>query len=179
MRQIVRRTLRRVATREELWNGNREPFGNLLRWDPQESVISWAWHNHAKYRDRYAAAAADPANAHLTFVRLTSRRDITRFLAESAARPTVGSSDEPLASRACRRGEDPWRNRYYSDGFAMDFDYMSYFPTRPPGFNCAAQYATISSTIMLTPNDSQVPLPADRCVPLIDPECELGQGWWQ
>jgi adenylate kinase family enzyme len=93
MRQIVGRTLRRVVTREELWNGNREPFGNLLRWDPQESVISWAWHNHAKYRDRYAAAAAEPANAHLTFVRLTSRRDISRFLAESAAGTTIGSCD--------------------------------------------------------------------------------------
>jgi adenylate kinase family enzyme len=93
MRQIVWRTLRRVATREELWNGNREPFGNLLRWDPQESIISWAWHNHAKYRDRYAAAAAEPANAHLTFVRLTSRRDITRFLAESAAGAALPSPD--------------------------------------------------------------------------------------
>jgi adenylate kinase family enzyme len=91
MRQIVGRTLRRVATREELWNGNREQFGNLLRWDPQESIISWAWHNHAKYRERYAAAATEPANAHLTFVRLTSRRDITRFLAESAAGPAIGS----------------------------------------------------------------------------------------
>jgi hypothetical protein len=27
------------------------------------------------------AAAKDPANDHLTFIRLTSRRDITRFLA--------------------------------------------------------------------------------------------------
>jgi adenylate kinase family enzyme len=93
MGQIVRRTLRRVVTRKELWNGNREPFGNLLRWDPQESVISWAWHNHAKYRERYAAAAVDPANAHLIFIRLTSRRDITRFLAESAARAAVGPSE--------------------------------------------------------------------------------------
>jgi adenylate kinase family enzyme len=95
MRQIVGRTLRRVATREELWNGNREHFGNLLRWDPEQSVISWAWHSHVKYRDRYTAAAADPANAHLTFVRLTSRRDITRFLAEAAARSAGGSADTP------------------------------------------------------------------------------------
>lgn len=81
MRQVVWRTARRALTREELWNGNREPLRNFLTWVPEDSVISWAWHNHAKYRDRYAAAADDPANAHLTFVRLTSRRDITRFLA--------------------------------------------------------------------------------------------------
>jgi adenylate kinase family enzyme len=89
MRQVVWRTLRRAVTRQELWNGNREPLRNFLTWEPEESVISWAWHNHAKYRDRYAAAAADPANAHLTFIRLTSRGDITRFLTESAADPAI------------------------------------------------------------------------------------------
>jgi adenylate kinase family enzyme len=80
MRQVVWRTVRRAVTRQELWNGNREPLRNFLTWVPEDSVISWAWHNHGKYRDRYAAAAADPGNAHLTFVRLASRRDINRFL---------------------------------------------------------------------------------------------------
>ena len=89
MRQVVWRTLRRAVTRQELWNGNREPLRNFLTWVPEDSVISWAWHNHGKYRDRYAAAAADPANAHLTFVRLTSRRDINRFLTEAARNPTA------------------------------------------------------------------------------------------
>jgi len=89
MRQVVWRTLRRAVTRQDLWNGNRESLRNFLTWDPQESIISWAWHNHAKYRDRYAAAAADPANAHLTFIRLTSRRAITRFLTEAARNPTA------------------------------------------------------------------------------------------
>jgi len=82
MRQVTWRTVRRALTQEELWNGNREPAANFLRWDPEESVISWAWHKHGEYRDRYAAAAKDPASAHLTFIRLGSRRDITRFLAD-------------------------------------------------------------------------------------------------
>ena len=90
MRQVVGRTLRRVVTRQELWNGNRESLRNFLTWAPEKSIISWAWHNHAKYRQRYGAAAADPANAHLTFIRLTSRRAITRFLAESARGATGG-----------------------------------------------------------------------------------------
>jgi adenylate kinase family enzyme len=81
MRQVTWRTLRRALTRQELWNGNREPVANFFRLDPEESVISWAWHKHAEYRDRYAAAAKNPANAHLTFIRLGSRRDIDRFLA--------------------------------------------------------------------------------------------------
>jgi adenylate kinase family enzyme len=89
MRQVVWRTLRRAVMRQELWNGNRESLRNFLTWAPEESIISWAWHNHGKYRDRYAAAAADPANAHLTFVRLTSRGNITRFLTESARGSTA------------------------------------------------------------------------------------------
>jgi adenylate kinase family enzyme len=84
MRQVAWRTLRRGTTRQELWNGNRESLRNFLSLDPERSVISWAWHSHAKYHDRYTAAAIDPANAHLTFVRLTSRRDVSRFLARSA-----------------------------------------------------------------------------------------------
>ena len=79
MRQVAWRTVRRAVTRQELWNGNREPLRNFLTWVPEDSVISWAWHNHGKYRDRYGAAAADPVNAHLTFVRLTSRRDDQAF----------------------------------------------------------------------------------------------------
>ncbi len=82
MRRIVWRTVRRSVTREVLWNGNREPLANFLPWAPEDSIIAWAWHNHAKYRARYGAAAADPANARLAFIRLGSQRDVDRFLAD-------------------------------------------------------------------------------------------------
>lgn len=82
MWQVIWRTMRRAVTRQELWNGNREPLVNFLSWAPEKSVISWAWHSHAKYRTRYRAAAADPANAHLAFIRLAGRRDVARFLAD-------------------------------------------------------------------------------------------------
>ena len=81
MRQVAWRTVRRAVSKQELWNGNREPLINFLTWVPEKSIISWAWHNHAKYRSRYGTAATDPANAHLTFIRLTSRSDINHFLA--------------------------------------------------------------------------------------------------
>ncbi len=87
MRQLVWRTLRRVAGRQELWNGNRERWRNFFSWDPGQSVISWAWHKHAEYRARYAAAIGDPANAYLRFVRLASRREVSRFLAEARPPP--------------------------------------------------------------------------------------------
>ena len=90
MRQVVWRTLRRVALRRELWNGNRERWRNFLTWNPEQSVISWAWHKHAPDHAKYAAAAADPASAHLRFIRLGSRRDVARFLDD--ARSEAGAA---------------------------------------------------------------------------------------
>jgi adenylate kinase family enzyme len=80
MRQIVWRTLGRAVTRRELWNGNREPMAGIFRLDPEQSIIRWAWTRHGVYRSRYALAAEDPALAHLTFVRIGSRRDARRLL---------------------------------------------------------------------------------------------------
>jgi adenylate kinase family enzyme len=89
MRRVIWRTVRRAAIRQELWNGNKEPLTNFFSLDPEKSIISWAWHSHATYRARYGAAAADPANAHLAFIHLVSRDDVSRFLADPAgyARP--------------------------------------------------------------------------------------------
>ena len=80
MRRIIWRTLRRAVSRAELWNGNREPWQNFFRRDPEASVIAWSWHRHATYRERYAAAALDPAWAHLRFIRITSRHDLRKLL---------------------------------------------------------------------------------------------------
>ncbi len=80
MRRLVWRTLRRVAGRAELWNGNRERWRNFFSWDPGVSVIAWAWQHYPVQRRRYAAAAADPAYAHLTFIRLTRAADLRRLL---------------------------------------------------------------------------------------------------
>jgi adenylate kinase family enzyme len=76
MRQVIGRTIGRVSRRQELWNGNRERWANFFSLDPDESVIVWAWTRHEHYRSLYAAAMTDPANAHLTFVRLRSRREV-------------------------------------------------------------------------------------------------------
>jgi len=80
MRRVIGRTLRRAALRQELWNGNREPWSNWLTLDPERSIIMWSWTQHAKYRVRYAEAMGDPALAHLTFVRLRCPAEVTAFL---------------------------------------------------------------------------------------------------
>lgn len=80
MRRIIWRSVRRAAGRVELWNGNRERWRNLLTWDEEESVISWAWHRYPVYKCRYATAARDPSLAHLAFHRVTGHADAERLL---------------------------------------------------------------------------------------------------
>jgi adenylate kinase family enzyme len=84
MRRLVQRTLGRAVRREELWNGNHERLREALAWDPDKSVIRWAWTRHAEHRQRYEDATTDPRWAHLTFVRLRSRADVARFLASAS-----------------------------------------------------------------------------------------------
>ena len=78
--RVVRRTVRRVITREELWNGNREPWSNLWSRDPHQSIIAWTWTHHGAYRAQFEAEIADPANQHLTFVRLRSAKEAEQWL---------------------------------------------------------------------------------------------------
>lgn len=84
VRQIVWRTARRAALRMELWNGNRERWTNFFSRNPEESIIMWAWHRHSVYRNRYAAASADPQWAHLRFIRIESRRQAEHLVARLA-----------------------------------------------------------------------------------------------
>jgi adenylate kinase family enzyme len=76
--RVVRRTLRRVLTREELFNGNRERFFAAVT-DP-EHPVRWAWSQHGDRRLRNEEIAADPAFRHLTVVRLHSPRETRSWL---------------------------------------------------------------------------------------------------
>jgi hypothetical protein len=84
MRRVILRTLRRALTRQELWNGNREPLTNFYRLDPEQNIIRWTWVMHPDYVARYAAAMADASNARLRFIRLRSPAEVAAFLADLA-----------------------------------------------------------------------------------------------
>ena len=83
MDRLSRRTVRRMRTREELWQGNRERPSSLLT---RDSIILWAIRTHRSNRDRFGSRARDPRYAHLDFVRLRSSADIERFLAAERGR---------------------------------------------------------------------------------------------
>ena len=80
MARVTRRSLRRVLSGEELWNGNRETWRNVASRDPDRNIIIWTWTQYDQYRCQYEAVLADPDNARLELVRLRTRRDINRFL---------------------------------------------------------------------------------------------------
>lgn len=80
MRQLVPRTLRRMITGEELWNGNRERWQNLLTLDPESNLLVWSWTRHALQRERFEAAVVDPRWGHIEFVRLRRPREVRAFL---------------------------------------------------------------------------------------------------
>ncbi len=86
MRRVITRTVARTMTRRELWNGNREPWSNLLSLDPQRSIVAWSWTRHAVYRERYGHAREDPAWSGLEFIRVRRPREARLLLA--AAAPT-------------------------------------------------------------------------------------------
>jgi adenylate kinase family enzyme len=100
MRRLIWRTVRRVVTRKELWNGNRESWRAFFTLDPEQSIIIWGWTTHARNRDRYLTASADQANAHLTFIRLRSPRAVKSFLDQARA-GAAGPERSPL--RGCPR----------------------------------------------------------------------------
>ena len=81
--RTVKRTARRLLTREELWNGNRERWRNLF---DKGHPIWWSMSQWRGARRKYEEAVADPRWAHLDVVRIRRPRDLREWL-RHAARP--------------------------------------------------------------------------------------------
>lgn len=80
--RVIRRTIRRRARREPLWNGNTE--GPLLTFfsDP-EHIVRWAWSTRHKYIESVPRLEADHEN--LIVVRLRTQREVERWVADRLA----------------------------------------------------------------------------------------------
>lgn len=103
MGRVIRRSIARAITGDELWpgTGNRETFA---RWLDKEHPIRWAWDTYADRKARYAAMFDDPALAHLSRHRLTDPRRADGLVAALAAEfqssrdrpaPSAGSTSPP------------------------------------------------------------------------------------
>ncbi|MEW8979717.1 MAG: AAA family ATPase [Symbiobacterium sp.] len=71
--RLLRRTLRRIARREALWNGNRESFRTQFL--SRHSLFLWALQSHGRHRREYPRVLQRPEYAHLTVIRLRSPRE--------------------------------------------------------------------------------------------------------
>ena len=79
MWRLLRRTLRRIATRENLWGtGNRETWRNSFF--SSDSILYYAIKTHRRNRERFAIECEFLGKGK-TVVRLTSVREVERFLA--------------------------------------------------------------------------------------------------
>ena len=80
MTRVVWRTIRRVFTREELWNGNKEPWTNLYHWDPERNVIRWSWVTYKGRREQYEQCMCAGSWVHANVLRLRSPQAVEGFL---------------------------------------------------------------------------------------------------
>jgi hypothetical protein len=77
--RVTRRTIGRIRTGEELWNGNRESWrGGFFGWN---SMFVWAIRSHL--RNRRARAIRLARYAGLEVVRLRSAREVESYLSEA------------------------------------------------------------------------------------------------
>jgi adenylate kinase family enzyme len=79
-RRVLLRTLTRLISKRELWNGNRERWRDQLSLDPMRSIVAWAWARHGKYAQRYEADMRDPRWGHARSVRLRTPAEVEAFL---------------------------------------------------------------------------------------------------
>jgi adenylate kinase family enzyme len=79
MGRVIRRTLRRSLSGEELWNGNRERL-----WDAffgRDAIVWWPLRTYHRRKREYPILFARPEYAHLKIVHLDSPRAADEWLA--------------------------------------------------------------------------------------------------
>jgi len=85
MGRMLWRTVRRLVTREELWNQNREDFAGAFL--SRDSIILWALRTYRRRRREYPALLSKPEHAHLELVHLRSPREARRWLGSLPTSP--------------------------------------------------------------------------------------------
>jgi len=77
--RLARRTMQRVATGTELWNGNRERLREVFS---RESIFVWAVQTYGRRRRLFSTLLTEPTYAHLTVFHLRSPRATETWLRE-------------------------------------------------------------------------------------------------
>lgn len=78
--RVLRRTLHRVRTGEELWNGNRENLWNQLRIWSKDSLIYWFLKTYWRRKREIPVLLTWKENQHLKLFRFKSPREMEEWL---------------------------------------------------------------------------------------------------
>jgi adenylate kinase family enzyme len=78
--RVLRRTVMRCVRREELWNGNRDRWRDLLSTNPNTSTVAAAWKRYPEQRARWAAATSATEWKSVPIVHLRSPRQVKDYL---------------------------------------------------------------------------------------------------
>jgi adenylate kinase family enzyme len=87
LRRVLWRTARRIVSREELWNGNRETLRNALS---RNSIVLWVITHHRTYRKKWPVRLA--SLEHVEVVRLRSPREVRAWLQSIQATESMSGS---------------------------------------------------------------------------------------
>ena len=96
MGRVVKRTIHRTLTREELWNGNRERFWEALF--SRDSIVRWALSTYGRRQREYPILFSRPEYAHLKVIRLQSPRAARGWLNGQGTMTSFQSSDSSIYS---------------------------------------------------------------------------------
>ena len=76
--RLLRRSIPRVFTRVELWNGNYETFRGMFL--SRDSLFVWLFQSYPHQKRTYPVLVTEPMFSHLAFVRLKSPREAASWL---------------------------------------------------------------------------------------------------
>ena len=76
--RLLHRTIRRIVTKEELWNGNQERI--KTHFCSKESLFLWVLQSHWRRKRKYLQLFDSPRYAHLERIRLSTSSDVQQLL---------------------------------------------------------------------------------------------------
>lgn len=92
--RTIGRSWQRWRSKELLWGSNRERFWpQLMVWRREDSLLWWVVTQQGRKRREMRAAEADPAWAHIRFIRLASRAEVSAFVDDLARRERQARAD--------------------------------------------------------------------------------------
>jgi len=87
--RLLKRSIPRVFSRVELWNGNSENFRNMFL--SRNSLFVWLFQSYPRQKRTFPVLVTEPMFSHLVFVRLKSPRETVAWVNQLPIKGTISS----------------------------------------------------------------------------------------